>query len=237
MSRYSFAAVPCHGAWNNEVNKQWLYWSRQHAKEYSGFKRGSASTFYLDRGSLSVRICHLEESGCVWMYWEHVLGLAFFWLLVTWHCVLPTQCKAGQSTVWQAGPGFSGTGNFALGKLTLEILSDLRKQTNKVVVFSLMALPCPLSSPSLLHRIGFSCSISFLPPMHLQLKEKKLLWTSFCFLFLGCFYSFYFITSMLALFPSISFSVLSLTFFSCPFFHSPGLSHTHPLGSRVTSQK
>lgn len=69
--------------------------------------------------------------------WGHVLGLAFFWLTVTWHCVLPTQHRAGWCTAWQAGLGFSGMGSFALGKFTVEILGDLRKQTN-----STQTVPC-----------------------------------------------------------------------------------------------
>lgn len=89
----------------------------------------------------------------------------------------------------------------------------------------LMAPPCSLSSPGLLHRIGFSCSVSYLPPMYLQLKEIKWLCKYFCFLFLGCFYSFYFIISMCSLFLSMSFSVLYLTFFSCSFF-VPKALHT-----------
>lgn len=97
------------------------------------------------------------------------------------------------------------------------------EETNKPTC--LMAPPCSLSSPGLLHRIGFSCSVSYLPPMYLQLKEIKWLCTYFCFLFLGCFYSFYFIISMCSLFLSLSFSVLYLTFFSCSFF-VPKALHT-----------
>lgn len=110
---------------------------------------------------------------------------------------------------------------------------ETSKQTK--VFFSFMSPACPLFSTSLLHRIGFSCAV-FLSPMHLQLEEIKLLCTSFCFLFLGCLYSFYFIISMLSLFPSIFFCIFSYFLF-LPFFRSPAPSHTHPLGSRVTSQR
>lgn len=75
--------------------------------------------------------------------------VAFFWLIVMWHCVLTAQLNAGQCVAWPAGPRLpvSGTGNFVLGKAILEILSNLREKANKVVIFSPYG-PCfPCSSP------------------------------------------------------------------------------------------
>lgn len=92
--------------------------------------------------------------------------VAFFWLVVIWDYVLTAQLSTAQCVAWPAAPrlSVSGTGNFVLGKVILEILSDLREKANKVVIFPswpLLALLQPQNC--FLHRIVFSYSIYFLP--------------------------------------------------------------------------
>lgn len=95
----------------------------------------------------------------------------------------------------------------------LGILNDLREQRK---LSSFPRSPwLPLSSPRTV-----SCTelffLTLFSSTHLLLKEIHLLHTYF--IFLGCFYTLFFIIGMVSLFPSVSFSVLSLTFFSFPFF-------------------
>lgn len=178
--------------------------------------------FAWNRGSL--RICHLEESG-----WVCSIFLAHC------HCVLTAQLNTGQCVVaWPAGPRLpvSGTGNFVLGKVILEIFSDLRETANKVVIFPLMAPACPAPAPELFPAQNCFILFHLFCPTHLLLK--KIHWLHTYFIFLGCFYSFFYIFSMVSLFPSVYFSVLSVIFFS--FFIPWPFFRTTPLASQVTSQ-
>lgn len=160
-------------------------------------------------------------------------GLAFFCLIVTWRCVLPTQCKAGWSTSWQAGPRFSGTGNFALGKLTLEILSDLRKQTNQLASWPLLApSPALVSCTELVSLVLF---LIFLPCTSTK-RNKIIMYILLLSLFrllllILLHYQYVFFVSLYVIFCTLSYFLFLLLF--CP----QGPSYTHSLGSWVTSQR
>lgn len=156
----------------------------------------------------------------------------FFCLIVIWHCVLPTQCKAGWSTSWQVGSRFSGTGNFALGKLTLEILSDLRKQTNLPHGPSLL----PLQPWSLAQN--WFLLFCFLSSSHVSSTKRNkmimyiLLLSLFRLLLLILLhYQYVFFVSLYVFLCTLSYFLFLLLF--CP----QGPSHTHLLGCWVTSQR
>lgn len=153
--------------------------------------------------------------------------VAFFWLIVLWLCVLTAQLSTGQCVAWSPGPklSVSGTGNFVI----LETLSDLREEANKVN-FPLMAPVFPAPAPELFPAQNCFLIFCFFSPMQLLLKEIHLLHTYFHFIFLHCFYPFFFIVSILC-FPLYLFlTVLSLTVFSCPFFSFPDFFAEPPLG-------
>lgn len=185
--------------------------------------------FAWDRGSLSVRICYLEESDWGWMC---SIFLAYC------HVAFCTDCIALASVAWAAGPRLClWYRKFCAWKSHPQNTQWSERTSKQSCHLFPHGLCLPLSSPRILSCTELLSLIQFIFLHASSTKRNPLRLYIVLLIFLGCFYSFFFIISMVSLFPSVSFSVLSLTFFSFPFFHSPVPLHSHLLASQVTSQK